>query len=74
MTWDSGDSEFDLVLRPDVNTRGHTQWFYFRISNVRAGARYKLNIINMTKPDSLYNQVRGATADEGDPPCRGCGR
>lgn len=53
--------EYDLVLRPDINTRGHTQWFFFSISNTRAGARYKLNIINLLKEDSLYNdgmQVR----------------
>lgn len=47
--------EYDLVLRPDVNTRGHTQWFYFSVANTRAGARYKFNIINLLKEDSLYN-------------------
>ena len=31
--------EYDLVLHPDVNTRGHTQWFYFAISNTRKGAK-----------------------------------
>jgi hypothetical protein len=47
--------EYDLVLHPDVNTRGHTQWFYFAVSNTRAGTRYKFNIINLMKDDSLYN-------------------
>ncbi|KAF5841002.1 hypothetical protein DUNSADRAFT_14858 [Dunaliella salina] len=47
-------NEYDLVLRPDVNTRRHTQWFYFAISNTRKGQRYKFNIINLMKEDSLY--------------------
>lgn len=50
------EHEYDLILRPDINTRGHTQWFYFAIRNARRGVRYKLNIINLVKPDSLYQQ------------------
>ncbi len=48
-------NEYDLVLQTDINTNGHTQWFFFRIENTVAGARYKFNIINMMKRDSLYN-------------------
>lgn len=29
------EHEYDLILKPDVNTRGHTQWFYFSVSNTR---------------------------------------
>ena len=47
--------EYDLILRPDINTRGHTQWYYFRIHNMIPGRMYKFNVINLTKPDSLYN-------------------
>ena len=47
--------EYDLILKPDYNTRGHTQWYYFRIANVRANKVYRFNIINLMKPDSLYN-------------------
>jgi len=47
--------EYDLILKFDINTRGHTQWFYFSVSNVRKNVRYKFNIINLLKPDSLYN-------------------
>jgi len=32
-----------------------TQWFYFRIGNTRKGQTYKFSIINLIKPDSLYN-------------------
>lgn len=47
--------EYDLILKPDYNTRGQTQWFYFRVSNTRANRLYRFNIINLLKPDSLYN-------------------
>jgi hypothetical protein len=49
------DFEYDLILKPDYNTRGNTQWYYFSMSNTRAGATYRINIVNMIKPDSLYN-------------------
>ena len=60
--------EYDLILRPDINTRGHTQWFFFSIANTRAGCRYKLNLINLLKEDSLYNdgmQVAGGCSNGG---------
>jgi hypothetical protein len=47
--------EYDLILKPDYNTRGNIQWYYFRVSNVRANKQYRFNIINLMKPDSLYN-------------------
>ncbi|KAI8469674.1 MAG: hypothetical protein J3K34DRAFT_368919 [Monoraphidium minutum] len=46
--------EYDLVLQPDINTRGHTQWFYFAVSNTRAGRSYRFNLVNLLKDDSLY--------------------
>lgn len=48
------ESEYNLELTPDIRTRGHTQWFYFSIRNVRKGIRYTLNITNFCKRDSLY--------------------
>eukprot|EP00050_Salpingoeca_kvevrii_P022230 m.123174 g.123174 ORF g.123174 m.123174 type:complete len:1074 (-) comp9643_c0_seq2:139-3360(-) len=50
-----GDCEYNLTLRTDLFTSRHTQWFYFRVSNMQKGRRYKFNIINLLKPDSLYN-------------------
>mmetsp|Transcript_13587 Transcript_13587/g.20576 ORF Transcript_13587/g.20576 Transcript_13587/m.20576 type:complete len:732 (-) Transcript_13587:52-2247(-) len=47
--------EYDLILKFDVNTRGHTQWFYFSVDNAKKGKTYKFNIINLLKSDSLYN-------------------
>lgn len=48
-------NEFDLYLKPDTNTKGHTQWYNFRIRNRTKGQKIKLNIMNFTKVPSLYN-------------------
>lgn len=42
-------------MKSDQNTSGHTQWFYFSVANTRKDVEYRFNIINMMKPDSLYN-------------------
>ncbi|ELT89711.1 hypothetical protein CAPTEDRAFT_104264, partial [Capitella teleta] len=47
--------EYELWLRNDLYTNKHTQWFYFRFSNARANVNYRFTIVNLTKPDSLYN-------------------
>jgi hypothetical protein len=47
--------EYDLILNMDFNTRSNTQWYFFSVENTRAGKTYRINIINMIKPDSLYN-------------------
>eukprot|EP00356_Strombidium_inclinatum_P001494 CAMPEP_0170508728 /NCGR_PEP_ID=MMETSP0208-20121228/63215_1 /TAXON_ID=197538 /ORGANISM="Strombidium inclinatum, Strain S3" /LENGTH=430 /DNA_ID=CAMNT_0010791783 /DNA_START=277 /DNA_END=1568 /DNA_ORIENTATION=+ len=38
----------------DTNTRGHQQWFNFRVRNMKKGVKYKFNLWNFTKPKSLY--------------------
>jgi hypothetical protein len=50
-----GVMEYDLILQNDINTKGNTQWFYFRISNPPANSNIKINIVNMRKSDSLFN-------------------
>lgn len=50
------DSEYDLVLQNDINSKGHTQWFYFRVTNIKKGMKVKFNMLNMIKPKSLYNE------------------
>ena len=50
------ENEYDLIVKPDINTRGHTQWFYFSVSNTRKGVPVKFNLINMYKGNSLYNR------------------
>ncbi|KAL0488310.1 hypothetical protein AKO1_015468 [Acrasis kona] len=49
------ENEYDLHLNNDKGTRGHTQWFYFAVSNMAKGRKYKFNIVNLLKPDSLFN-------------------
>lgn len=49
------DDEYNLLLQNDINTNGHTQWFFFRVSNTFKGQRVKFNMLNLCKPDSLYN-------------------
>ena len=31
------DTDYDLILQNDINSKGHTQWFFFRVSNVKKG-------------------------------------
>jgi hypothetical protein len=50
------ENEYDLILQNDINTNGNTQWYFFRVSNVRKGQTVRFNIINLAKPDSLYNE------------------
>merc|ERR1719335_1342914 len=50
------DYEYDLILNPDYNTNGHTQWYNFRCGNTRKGKQYRFSIINMMKPTSVYNE------------------
>lgn len=50
------ESEYNLQLAFDINTDRHTLWFYFRMSNLRKGRLYKLNLQNLMKPHALYNQ------------------
>ena len=46
--------EYDLYMRVDTNTRGHHQWFYFKINNKEKVGKVKFNIVNFTKRQSLY--------------------
>ena len=41
-------------MNVDTNTRGHQQWFYFRVRNIQKDTQYKFSIWNFTKPQSLY--------------------
>ncbi|XP_022083602.1 uncharacterized protein LOC110975422 isoform X3 [Acanthaster planci] len=47
--------DYELQLRYDLYTNKHTQWFYFRIQNMRQGVKYRFTITNFMKPGSLYN-------------------
>lgn len=49
-----GETEYNLSMAIDTHTRGHTQWYYFRVRGARAGVPYRFNLINMQKGRSLY--------------------
>lgn len=42
-------------MQNDINTKGNTQWFYFRIKNIPVNKTIKINIVNFRKSDSLFN-------------------
>ena len=44
-----------MFLQNDINTNGHTQWYFYRVTNTRKGAKVKFNMNNLSKSDSLYN-------------------
>lgn len=43
-------------MHNDIYTNGHTQWFYFSVTNVKVGHKVTFNIKNFSKPDSLFNE------------------
>ncbi|KER24734.1 hypothetical protein T265_07684 [Opisthorchis viverrini] len=49
-----GRNEYQLYLQPDLYTEKYTQWFYFRVSNMRPGTKYRFTIVNMYKTTSLF--------------------
>ena len=49
------DQEYDCLMQNDINTQGHTQWFYFKVTNTHAGLPVKFNIMNYSKADSMFN-------------------
>lgn len=46
--WQVGPRAYELDLYPDRSTDLHTRWFYFRVSNTRAGAPYTFLASNMS--------------------------
>ncbi|KAL5502396.1 hypothetical protein EMCRGX_G009163 [Ephydatia muelleri] len=51
-----GPWDYELVLRGDLYTQKHTQWYFFRVQNTRAGQTYRFTIINLYKDSSLYSK------------------
>ncbi|KAK5622264.1 Cytosolic carboxypeptidase 2 [Crenichthys baileyi] len=51
-----GEYDYELTLRTDMYTEKHTQWFYFRVRNMKAGVTYRFTITNLMKRSSLYSQ------------------
>ncbi|NXX16842.1 CBPC2 carboxypeptidase, partial [Podargus strigoides] len=69
-----GPYEYVLMLRPDLYTAKHTQWFYFRVQNTRREPLYRFTIANMAKPKSLYSEgLRPLLYSQRDAQSRGIG-
>lgn len=49
-------TDYNLYLNVDANTKGHQQWFYFRVKNTFKNKKYTFTIRNFTKPFSLHRQ------------------
>jgi len=47
-------SYYIMTVRPDINTCGTSQWFYFSVSNTSARSNIKFEIINLTRKTKLY--------------------
>ena len=50
-------NSYDLVLQNDVNTRGFTQWYNFKVHNKRNNFVAKFNIVNLV-PAFTYSTKR----------------
>ena len=53
--------EYNLWLENDLNTKGHTQWYYFKViykdiavAPEKKSHKIKFNILNLAKTSSLY--------------------
>lgn len=42
--------EYNLFLNVDTNTKGHSLWFYFAVTNVQTLHKVTFNVLNCTKP------------------------
>lgn len=50
-------NEFDLFMRVDTNTRGHTNWYFFEVCNEDFIGTINFNICNFRRDKSLYQRV-----------------
>lgn len=47
--------QYDLYIRPDTNTNGHMQWFYFSVKNSNK-MKVKFNVFRFRKCYSLFQR------------------
>lgn len=47
--------EYDLYLRPDSNTGGNFQWFYFSVKHLCRRRTVRFNLVNLSRKRSLYS-------------------
>lgn len=46
---------YDLIMQNDVNTKGHNQWFYFKVTSMKKHNKIKFNIVNFIKDQSMFS-------------------
>ena len=49
-------TEYNLLLEFDLSTENYSQWYFFRVFNIKKDLSIKLNIINLIKPNNFYNE------------------
>jgi cytosolic carboxypeptidase protein 2/3 len=47
-------NEYDCFIRSDTNTKGHTNWYYFKVSNKKYIGTVQFNVCNIVKRRNLY--------------------
>ena len=47
--------KYELFLHNDTNTSGYTQWFFFRVSNIKKGKKVNFNIMNFLRKRTKYS-------------------
>lgn len=47
-------NEYNLFLNVDTNTQGHSQWFYFAVTNTEENQTVTFNILNCTNSQNLF--------------------
>ena len=50
------EGEYDLFMRPDTNTKGHFQWYNFKVFGAKKDATNTFHICNFQKNHSLYTR------------------
>lgn len=50
------DQHYVVLMRPDSNTTGNNQWFYFAVGNTIAGLPYHFLVSNFTKSSSQFER------------------
>ena len=46
--------KYQLFLHNDTNSKGYTQWFYFRVNNLKKGQTVNFSIMNMLRKTTKY--------------------
>ncbi|EAS07091.3 zinc carboxypeptidase family protein (macronuclear) [Tetrahymena thermophila SB210] len=49
------ENNYELILQNDINTKGNTQWFFFKVQNTKKNQTVTFTILNLIKSGSLFN-------------------